>query len=98
MRLNKQLSDLLQGRAVVSIEEANTTVVITFQDSLVMRLNAETKGGPEITKLAKVTHVLEEGINMEIGFQEEEKLFLRVVNPGHAVSVRDEANQELYLG
>src|SRR3954451_21558287 len=98
MEPNARLTNLLRDRAVVAIEEAQTVVTITFQDGLVMRINAEAKMGAEVTKLAKISQVFEEVTRMEIWFDGGEKLALRVVNPGNAVSVRDGANRVLYLG
>ena len=98
MKQNAQLTDLLRGRAVTSIEEEHTTVTITFQDALVMRIHAEAKVASGIEKLSKVSRVLEEGPAMEIWFDNDQKLVLRLANAGNAVSVRDEANQVLYLG
>ena len=98
MKQNARLTDLLRGRAVTSIEEEHTTVTITFQDALVMRIHAEGRIASGIEKLSKVREVLEEGLSMEIWFEDDQKLVLRLANPGNAVSVRDEANEVLYLG
>ena len=98
MKQNAQLTDLLRGRAVTSVEEEHTMVTITFQDALVMRIHAETKIASGIEKLSKVSRVLEDDLGMEIWFENDQKLVLRLANPGNAVSVRDEANEVLYLG
>ena len=98
MKQNAELTGLLRGRAVTSIEEEHTTVTITFQDALVMRIHAEAKVASGIKKLSKVREVLEEGLSMEIWFEGDEKLVLRLANPGNAVSVRDRENRVLYLG
>jgi hypothetical protein len=98
MKQNAELTGLLRGRAVTSIEEEHTTVTITFQDALVMRIHAESKIASGIEKFSKVSQVLEEGSSMEIWFEDDRKLVLRLANPGNAVSVRDEANEVIYLG
>lgn len=98
MKQNAQLTDLLRGRAVTSIEEEHTTVTIRFQDGLVMRIDAEAKVASGIEKFSKLSQVLEENLSMEIWFEGDRKLVLRLANPGNAVSVRDEANEVIYLG
>jgi hypothetical protein len=98
MRQNADLTALLRGHAVTSIEEEHTTVTITFQDGLVMRIHAEAKVAAGIETLAKVSQVLEEDLSMEIWLEGDRKLVLRLANAGNSVSVRDGANAVVYLG
>jgi hypothetical protein len=98
MKQIAKLTSLLRGRAVTSIEEEHTTVTITFRDALVMRIHAEAKVASGIEKFSKVSEVLEEDLSMEIRFEEDRKLVLRLANAGNSVSVRDEANEVVYLG
>ena len=98
MKQNVELTGLLRGRAVTSIEEEHTTVTMTFRDGLVMRVHAEAKVVFGVEKFSKVTEVLEEELSMEIRFDEDRKLVLRLANAGNSVSVRDEANEVVYLG
>ncbi|MBW0000211.1 MAG: hypothetical protein JO015_14005 [Verrucomicrobia bacterium] len=98
MRQNADLTDLVRGRAVTSIEEEQTTVTVVFQDGLVMRIHAEAKVASGIEKLSKVRQVLEEDLSMEIWFEGDRKLVLRLANAGNSVSVRDGANDVVYLG
>lgn len=98
MGQNAGLTGLLRGRAVTSIEEEQTTVTVTFQDGLVMRIHAETKVVPGIEKLSKVNQVLEEDLSMEIWFEGDRKLVVRLANAGNSVSVRDGTNAVVYLG
>jgi hypothetical protein len=98
MKQNAELTALLRGRAVTSIEEEHTMVTITFQDGLVMRIDAEAKLASGIEKFSKVSQVLEGELSMEIRFEDDGKLVLRLANAGNSVSVRDEANEVVYLG
>jgi len=98
MNQNAELTGLLRGRAVTSIEEEHTTVTITFQDALVMRIHAEAKVATGIEKLSKISEVLEEDLSMEIWFEDGDKLVLRLANAGNSVSVRDGANEVVYVG
>jgi hypothetical protein len=98
MKQNAELTGLLRGRAVTSIEEQHTTVTIMFQDALVMRIHAEAKVASGIEKFSKVSQVLEEDLSMEIWFEDGGKLVLRLANAGNSVSVRDAANEVVYLG
>jgi hypothetical protein len=98
MKQNLELTGLLRGRAVTGIEEEHTTVTITFRDGLVMRVHAEAKVASGIERFSKVIEVLQEELSMEIWFEGDRKLVLRLANAGNSVSVRDEANDVVYLG
>ena len=95
---NAQLTKLLQGCPLVGIEEDQAITTVTFQGGMVMRINAEVKQDTDIPRLAELEQVLEEGGGMEIRFRGAGKLVLRVVDPGKSVSVRDAANNVVYLG
>ncbi|MBV8900642.1 MAG: hypothetical protein JOY92_11095 [Verrucomicrobia bacterium] len=98
MKQNAELTVLLRGRAVASIEEEQTTVTVTFQDAWVMRIHAEAKIASGIEKFSKISQVLDEDSGMEIRFEGGGQLVLRLANAGNSVSVRDAANEVVYLG
>ncbi len=97
MAPNDRLTSLLQGLEFASFEELNTTVTVTFMCGHVLRVKGETQNSRPVAAGAKLREVREDEAGMEIVFDQEEPVAVRLANAGHSTSVRDGTGQVVYV-
>ena len=95
---NHQLTHVLKGRIVQSMEVNASEISIGFFDGSTMKIKIMESNSPPLREQAQIRTISEDRAKLLIECEDDSTFDVTLSEPGNAVSVRDKNNQVEYLG
>jgi hypothetical protein len=98
MDVNHELTRVLKGRIVQSMQVDASEVSIGFFDGSTMQIKIMESNSPPLREQAHLRTILEDGVKILIECEDESTFDVTLSEPGNSVSVRNKNHQIEYLG
>ncbi|HEY5060750.1 MAG TPA: hypothetical protein VII52_04390 [Gemmatimonadaceae bacterium] len=95
--MNQQLTNVLKGKTIASIDTAAAGVTLHFADGAVMTVLGSAEGTAQ-TPAGAVAGVQENGPLLSVTFDTRMVIAFSLSDPGGSVIVRDARNRVVYAG
>jgi hypothetical protein len=95
--VNQQLTRVLKGKTVASMDAAAASVTLHFADGAVMTVLGTTQGKAQMPT-GSITSVQESGALLSVAFDSGTPIAFSLSDPGGSVIVRDAGNRVVYAG
>jgi hypothetical protein len=95
--MNQQLTKVLKGKTIASIDATASGVTLHFADGAVMTVLGRAQGDAQVPT-GTVATVQENGAHLSVSFDTGVVIAFALSDPGGSVIVRDAGNRVVYAG